>query len=72
MKTFYNGKKTPLIPLLLVNDKLECDFGKKANHFDEFFASKCTPLNNGSTLPHVVSNALTVELSSFNLMIKIY
>ena len=26
---------------------------------------KCTPLNNGSTLPHLVSNTLTVELSSF-------
>ena len=34
MKIFYNGKKTPLIPPLLVNDKLECDFGKKANHFN--------------------------------------
>ena len=38
MKTYYNGKKTPLIRLLLVNDKLERDFGKKANHFNEFFA----------------------------------
>ena len=64
MKTFYNGKKIPLIPPLLVNDKLECDFGLKANHFNEFFASKCTPLNNGSTLTSV-SNAPTVELSSF-------
>ena len=65
MKTFYNGKKTPLIPPLLVNDKLECDFRKKANHFNESFASKCTPLNNRSTLPHSLSNAPTVELSSF-------
>ena len=56
VKTFYNGKKIPLIPPLLVNDKLECDFGLKANHFNEFFASNCTPLNNGSTLPHSVSN----------------
>ena len=65
MKIFYNGKKTPLIPPLLVNDKLECDFRKKANHFNESFASKCTPLNNTSTLPHLLSNAPTVELSSF-------
>ena len=65
MKTFYNGKKIPLIPPLLVNDKLESDFGKKANHFNEFFTSKCTPLNNGSTLPHLVSNTPAVELSSF-------
>ena len=65
MKTFYNDKKTPLTHPLLVNDKLECDFGKKANHFNEFFGSKCTKLNNGSTLPHSISNAPTVELSSF-------
>ena len=65
MKTFYNDKKNPLIPLLLINDKLECDFGEKANHFNKFFGSKCTPLNSGSTLPHSVSNAPTVELSSF-------
>ena len=51
MKIFYNGKKIPLIPPLL-NDKLESDFGKKETHFNEFFASKCTPLNNRSTLPH--------------------
>ena len=49
MKTFYNGKKIPLIPPLLINNKLESDFGKKANHFNEFFASKRTPLNNGRT-----------------------
>ena len=61
MKTFYNGKKIPLIPPLLVNDKLKCDFGKKASHFNEFFASKCSPLNSGSTLPHLVSNTPTVE-----------
>ena len=65
MKTFYNGKKIPLIPPLLINDKLESDFEKKANHFNEFFASKCTLLNNGSTLPHSLSNTLTVEISSF-------
>ena len=45
---------------------MECDFRKKANHFNAFFASKCTPLNNGITLPHLVSNAPTVELSFFH------
>ena len=44
---------------------MECDFGKKANQFNEFFALECTPLSNGSTLPHLVSNILTGELSSF-------
>ena len=44
---------------------MESDFGKKSNNFNEFFAPKCTPLKNGSTLPHSLSNASTVELSSF-------
>ena len=61
MKTFYNGKKIPLIPSLLINDKLQSDFGKKANHFNEFFVP--TPLNNRSTLPHSLSNTPTVELA---------
>ena len=65
MKKFHNGKKIPLIPTLLANDKLESDFQKKANNFNEFFASKCTPLNKGITLPHSLSNASTVEHSSF-------
>ena len=65
MKVFYTGKEIPPIPFLLVSDQLECEFGKKSNHFNGSFASKCTPLNNGSTLPHSVSNTPTVELSSF-------
>ena len=44
LKTFYNGRKIPIIPPLLINDKLETDFKKKAHHFNAFFASKCTPL----------------------------
>ena len=38
MKTFYNGKKIPLVPPLLINYKLEYDieFWKKANHFNKF------------------------------------
>ena len=34
LKTFYNGRKIPNIPLLLINDKLETDFKKKAHHFN--------------------------------------
>ena len=61
-KTFYNGKKLPLIPPYY---KLESDFRQKANYLNEFFAPKCTPLNNGSTLPHSLSNTPTVEFSFF-------
>ena len=50
-KTFYNGRKIPIIPPLLKNDKLETDFKKKAHHFNVFFASKCTTLIINSVPP---------------------
>ena len=46
----YN-KKLPQIPPLLVDSKLVSDFYKKANIFNNFFASICTPINNTSCLP---------------------
>ena len=45
LKTFYNTKKVPIIPPILIENKLETDFLKKANYFNTFFASKCTPLS---------------------------
>ena len=51
LKTFYNGKKIPIVPPLLINDKLISDFEVKANHFNNFFASQCTPFNNSSKIP---------------------
>ena len=51
LKTFYNGKKVPVIPPLLINNKLISDFKVKANHFNHFFASQCILLNNNSKLP---------------------
>ena len=44
LKTFYNGKKVPLIPPLIINNKLVSDFKRKTDHFNNFFASKCTPI----------------------------
>ena len=51
LKTFYNDKKIPLIPPLLVDDKFVTDIQKKANVFNKFFAEQCTPLDNHSSLP---------------------
>ena len=48
LKTFYNGKKIPVIPPPLINIELIPDSKVKANHFNSFFASHCTPLNNNS------------------------
>ena len=52
LKTFYNGKKIPLIPPLLVNDNFVTVMKTKADIFNKFFAEQCTPLKNDSKLPN--------------------
>ena len=51
LKTFYNDKKIPIIPPLLIDDKFVTDIQTKANIFNKFFADQCTPLKNDSVLP---------------------
>ena len=51
LKTFYNNKKIPIIPPLLIDNKFVIDIQTKANIFNKFFADQCTPLKNGSVLP---------------------
>ena len=38
LKTFYNEKKIPLIPTLLVDNNFVTDIQTKANIFNKFFA----------------------------------
>ena len=66
LKTFYNGRKIPLIPPLLINDQLVSDFKVKANHFNAFFSMQCTPLVNGSQIPDAVSFETNERLSSID------
>ena len=47
-----NKRKTPDIPPLIVNDFVVSDFTTKANLFNNFFASQCSPVVNSSTLPN--------------------
>ena len=51
LKTFYNCKKIPLIPPLLVNDKFVTDMKTKADIFSKIFAEQCTHLKNDSKIP---------------------
>ena len=51
LKTFYNDKKIPLIPPLLIDNKFPIDVKTKANILNKFFAEQCTPLKNDSVLP---------------------
>ena len=43
---FVSNKKIPSIPALLVNGEMVPNFSKKAELFNKFFASQCTPLSN--------------------------
>ena len=51
LKTFYNNKKIPLIPLPLVDNKHVTDIKTRANNFNEYFGEQCTLLKNNSVLP---------------------
>ena len=66
LKTLYNWKKIPLIPPILISDKLVSNFKEKANHFNAFFASQCTPVPNNSTLPLVTTPITNASLSSIS------
>ena len=69
LKTFYNGKKVPIIPPLLINDIIS-DFEAKANQLNNFFASQCTPLNNNSKIPENQTYKTNTKLFLIKLMNK--
>ena len=52
INAFLSNKKTPIIPPLLVNGELASDFKQKANFFNNYIASQCTPIKKGSKLPN--------------------
>ena len=64
LKTFYNGKKIPVIPPLLIKNELISDFKMKANHFHSFVPSHCTSLNNNSKVPRTQTHITDSKLSS--------
>ena len=72
LKTLYNGKKIPLIPPILVNNKLISNFKEKANHFNAFLASQCTPVSNDSALPSTTLLFEMLVYHPFNSKTKIF
>ena len=42
IKRFYNGKRVPVAPPLLVNNNFVTDFKAKASFFSDFFSKQCT------------------------------
>ena len=57
LKTFINGKKIPIIPPLLVNDKFITNFLEKANLFNEFFSKQCQLFNTVSCKSEYFKNS---------------
>ena len=51
LRSFYNGRKVPLISPILKGNKYVSDFKEKANYFNEFFSLQCSPVVNSSVLP---------------------
>ena len=64
-RILYN-KKIPVIPTLLVYGKFLSAFCTKTNLFNDFFASICTPLNNGITTPPF-THKTNVRANSFGI-----
>ena len=67
IKTLFNGKKVPVIPPILVNNKLVTNFKAKANIFNDFFSKQCQPIPNNSTLPSVQSFETSNRLSTVDI-----
>ena len=65
-KTFYNTKKVPIMPPILIENKLETDFLKKLITLISFFVSKCTPLSNSSSLQSSLDLETEARLTSIN------
>ena len=64
----YN-KKIPAIPPLFVKDNFVLDFSLKANLFNDFCASICTPIQNSSVLPPLKYRT-NKKLNSFSVIEK--
>ena len=64
LKTFYNVREVPIIPPIFKDGKLDTDFKIKANYFNKFFASHCTPLVNNSKLPDKITCNFAATLTS--------
>ena len=69
LKTFVNGNKIPLIPPLLLDNKLVTDFLGKANLFNNFFAKHRTPISNDSTVPVSINFETREKLSSLEFCV---
>ena len=62
---FVNGTKIPLIPPLLVGNKLVADLLVKGNLFNDYFSQQCTTVDNDSSIPPNITFATEQKPSTF-------
>ena len=60
LKTFFNGRKIPVITPLPIDGKLVSDFKEKANRFNEFFSHQRT----------LLTMVVNVQVSLFLLLMR--
>ena len=67
LKTFCNNEKT-LDATIIHSQNLESDFKLKAVHFNKYFASRCTSIENDSSLPSTLEFYSQSRISSLNVI----
>ena len=66
LKTFANGRKVPVIPLLLINNEFISNFKTKGNYFNRFFNQQCTAISTNSSIPSSVNLATNETVTKIN------
>ena len=66
LNSFLGNKKMPIIPPLFENDEVITDYSTKAEIFNTYFASQCTPLDDSDVLPDIASRTI-LNLSSVTI-----
>ena len=66
LKTFYGGTKIPLIPPIIINNKVIKNFREKTNVFNNFFAMQYMSNVNDSILPSTIMYRTEKRLSTIS------
>ena len=67
LNRFLSNKKLPIIPPILVDDRVVSNFAEKTELFNSYFASQCTPVTNKSQLPFLeFKTGKRIEKITFN------
>ena len=70
IKTLLNGRKIPMIPLLIHDNKFITDFKEKSEIFNSFFSKQCSLIYNGSTLPSLFPLIIEKSLSDVDFSVE--